>query len=124
MAAYSMDLRERVAAASDEGAETRAELAERFAVSPSWIRRLLQRRRATGSLAPRPHGGGRAPAFDAAAARRLRAAVSAAPDATLRELAAAAGVACGTSATDRALRRLGITRKKSRSGRPSRTGLT
>jgi transposase len=117
-----MDLRERVVAACDEGTDTRAEIAERFSVSESWIRRLLQRRRETGSIAPRPRGGGQPPAFDGDAAQRLRQAVAADPDATLRELAEAVGVACSTSATDRALRRLAITRKKSRSGPPSRTG--
>jgi transposase len=124
MAAYSMDLRERVAAACDEGADTRQEVAERFAVSVSWVRRLLQRRRETGSLAPRPRGGGQPPAFDAAAADRLRRAVAATPDATLKELARASAVACSTSAVDRALARLGLTRKKSRPGPRSRTGRT
>lgn len=124
MAAFSMDLRVRVAAACDDGAETRAEIAERFTVSESWIRRLLQRRRASGSLAPKPHGGGQPPAFDPAAADRLRRAVNAAPDATLEELARASGVACSTSAVDRALGRLGITRKKRRCGPRSRTGRT
>jgi transposase len=123
MAAYSMDLRERVVAACDEGLDTHAEIAERFRVSESWIRRLLQRRE-TGSIAPKPHGGGRPSAFAGEAAERLRGAVAADPDATLEELAAASGVACGTSAVDRALRRLGITRKKSRGGPPNRTGRT
>jgi transposase len=114
MAAYSMDLRQRVVAACDDGFDTRAEIAERFAVSPAWIRRLLQRRRETGSIAPKPHGGGQPPAFDRAGAVRLRRAVAATPDATLKELARASGVACSTSAVERGLRRLGITRKKTR----------
>ena len=124
MAAYSMDLRVRIAAACDAGDETRAEIADRFAVSESWVRRLLQRRRTTGSLAPKPHGGGQPPAFDAAAADRLRRAVATTPDATLQELARASGVPCSTSAVDRTLRRLGITRKKRRSGPRSTTGRT
>lgn len=124
MAAYSMDLRERVVAACDEGLDTRVEVAERSSVSPSRVRRLLQRRRETGSIAPRPHGGGEPPAFDGEASGRPREAVAAAPDATLRELAVATGVACGTSATDRASARPGITRQKSRPGPPSRTGPT
>jgi transposase len=122
MRTYSMDLRERIVAACDDGMETRAEIAERFSVSESWIRRLLQRRRESGSIAPKPHGGGQAPAFDGQAAERLRRAVAAKPDATLKELARASRVACSTSAVDRALRRLGVTRKKSRFGPPSRTG--
>ncbi len=121
MRALSMDLRERVAAACDEGFDTRSEIAERFSVSESWIRRLLQRRRDTGSLAPRPHRGGHPPAFDAEAARKLREAVKATPDATLKELAEATGVACSTSAVDRTLRRLRIPWKKSRRMPPSRT---
>lgn len=119
--AYSMDLRERVAAACDEGIDTRAEVAERFSVSESWIRRLLQRRRDSGSLAPKPHRGGHPPAFDVEAAQRLRDAVKATPDATLKELAEATGVACSTSAVDRTLRRLRIPWKKSRRMPPSRT---
>jgi transposase len=121
---YSMDLRERVVAACDARDGTREQIAARFSVSVSWIRDLLKRRRETGSIAARPRGGGRAPAFDAEAAGRLRDAVRADDDATLAELAAAAGVACGPSAVHRALVRLGISRKKSRGGRPSRTGPT
>ena len=122
MKAYSMDLRERVVAACDEGVDTREEIAERFGVSVSWIRDLLKRRRETGSIAALPRGGGRAPAFDEAAAARLREAVRDRDDATLEELAKAAGVACRASAVHRRSARLGITRKKNRGGRPSRTG--
>ena len=121
MKTYSMDIRERVVAACGRGDATQAQVAARFAVSVRWVGDLLRRRRETGSVAPRPRGGGRAPAFDAEAATRLRAAVRADDDATLGELARAAGVACSAPAVYRALRRLGITREKSRGGRPSRT---
>jgi transposase len=121
MRAYSTDLRDRVVAACDAGDATREQIASRFSVSVAWIRKLMRQRRETGSVAPLPHGGGRAPAFDAEADRRLREAVRADDDATLRELADAAGVACCASAVHRALKRLGITRKKRPGGRPSRT---
>jgi transposase len=121
MKAYSIDLRERVVAACDAGDATREQVAARFAVSVPWIRKLLRRRRETGSIEPKPRGGGRAPAFDDEAAGRLRAAARSDDDATPEELARAAGVACCASAVHRALARLGITRKKSRGGRPSRT---
>src|SRR3954452_22977782 len=98
MKAYSMDLRERVVAACDACDATREQIAARFSVSVSWIRDLMRRRRKTGSIAPKPHGGGRPPAFAAEAAQRLRAAVDADDDATLAELAEAAGVACVPSA--------------------------
>ncbi len=120
MRTYSMDLRERVVAACDARDGTREQIAARFSVSVSWIRDLLKRRRETGSIAPRPRGGGRAPAFDKATGERLRRAVRDHNDATLVELAEAAGVSCCPSAVDRALTRMGITRKKSRGGRPSR----
>lgn len=121
MAAYSMDLRVRMVAACDARDGTRAEIAARFSVSEAWIRKLLRQRRDTDSIAPRPHGGGRRPAFDAAAAARLHQAVRDDNDATLAERAEAAGVACSPAAVFRALDRLGITRKKSPGGRPSRT---
>ena len=79
-------------------------------MSESWVRRLLQRRRETFSIAPKPRGGGQPPAFDGAA-------VAADSHALLKELAAASGVACSTSAVHRALKRLGITRKKVAPGR-------
>jgi transposase len=118
MRAYSIDLRERVVAARDG---TREQIAGRFSVSVARIRRLMPRRRETDSIAPRPRGGGRAPAFDDEAAGRLREAVRADSDATLAELARAAGVSCCASAVHRAPARLGIARKRSRGGRPSRT---
>src|SRR4051794_41863731 len=116
MKPYSMDLRERVVAACDARDGTREQIAARFSVSDSWIRDLLKRRRETGSIAPRPRGGGRAPAFDEAAAARLREAVRDDDDATLAELAGAAGVACSPAATFPALVHLGIPRKKKRGG--------
>ena len=121
MRTYSMDLRERVVAACDRGDGTRRHIAERFCVSVAWVHRLLQRRRHAGSIAPKPRGGGRTSAFDTASNERLRTANQAHQHATLAELRDAAGVACSLSAVDRAVKRLGLTRKKSRGGRPSRT---
>jgi transposase len=122
MRAYSTDLRQRVVAAYDACEGTQEQVAARFAVSVSWVRKLLRQRRATGSIGPRPHGGGHPPAFDDAADARLRRAVRDDSDATLEELGRASGVVCSPSAVYRALDRLGIARKKSRGGRPSRSG--
>jgi transposase len=120
MHSYSMDLRERVVAACDRGEQSREQVAKRFCVSVAWVYRLLARRRDTGSIAPKPHGGGRPPAFRGESAERLRKAVEDCPDATLEELRQAAGVDCGTSAVFRALNRLGLPRKKSPNGLLSR----
>jgi transposase len=96
------------------------EIARRFCLGIAWLYRLLQRRRQTGSIEPKPHGGGQKAAFDPPAAERLRQAVADRPDATLEELRQAVGVACGTSAVPRALDKLGLPRKKSPSELPSR----
>ena len=63
MAPYSIDLRERVAAAVDHREGSQREIARRFRVSLSFIVRLLQRRRQADTLAPKPHGGGPRPAL-------------------------------------------------------------
>jgi transposase len=112
MNAYSMDLRERVVTACDRGEGTREEVAKRFCVSIAWVYRLLQRRRQTGSIAPKPPGGGQKPAFDDDAIERLRQAVADCPDATPGELRHATGAACSTAAVHRALEKLGLPRKK------------
>lgn len=122
MRAYSTDLRQRVVAAYDAREGSQEQIAARFSASTSWVRKLLRPRRAIGSIDPLPHGGGRAPAFDDAAAARLRDAVQADDDATPAELARSSGVACSVPAVFRALDRLGITRRKRHGGRPSRTG--
>jgi transposase len=122
MNAYSNDLRQRVVAAYDARQGTQEQVAARFAVSTSWVRKLLRQRRTIGSIEPKPHGGGHAKAFDASTEARLRQAVRDDSDATLEELGRLAGVACSVSAVYRTLDRLGITRKKSRGGPPSRTG--
>ena len=93
MKAYSTDLRERVVVACDASDATREQIANRFSVSLAWFRKLIQQRRETGSIELKPHGGGRAPAFDGPGSTRFREAARA-DDATLEELGRAAGVSC------------------------------
>jgi transposase len=52
MAPYPMDLRKPVARASDASLDADA-VAAKYDVSRAWVHRLIQRRRETGSLAPR-----------------------------------------------------------------------
>jgi transposase len=86
MEALSVNLRERVVAACDEGSDTQPEIAKRFAVSVSFITKLLRRRRLTGSVAAKPRGGGRRPALGPRDLGRVRHLVAEQPDATLAEL--------------------------------------
>ena len=119
-AAYSQDLRDRVLAARDRGLPTKR-VADLFAVSASWVRRVVQRRREHRETGPRPRGGATRVKIDP---RRLRALALEHPDATARELHGLLGIACSVSAVDAALRRGGLTYKKRRSAPPSRTGPT
>jgi transposase len=58
MQAYSLNLRQRVVSACENGVETILEVAERFEVSDSFIKKLLRRKRTTGDIAPIGHRGG------------------------------------------------------------------
>lgn len=116
MKAYSPDLRERVAAACAVGDRSIPQVAAQFSVSGSFVDKLLQRQRTSGSLAALPHRGGPAPALDAAARTQLAAAVAQQPDATLDELrvqlAASGGPAVGRTTLWKALQALDLRRKK------------
>lgn len=122
MKAYSTDLRERVLHDCDAGMGTRA-VARKYRVSESWVRRLKQVRRQTGRVAPAAQRRGRVPGW-VTYADRIRAAVAGDPDATLAEYRARFALPLSRSALARALVALGLSRKKSRSGRPSRTART
>jgi transposase len=112
MRAYSTDLRERILSAVERGKGSLRELADLFVVSLSTIARLLRHYRASGSLLPKPHGGGPRPLLDADACQRLRDFVREQPDATLAELQERLGIPCSPSTLCRTLQRLGLSRKK------------
>ena len=109
---FSLDLRERVIKAYDQKVGAQAKVAKIFGVSVPWIKKLLRQRRETGSLAPKPHGGGRQAAFDGEKLEELKELVKQNPDATLRELGELSGVKCGVMAVWRTLKKLGVVEKK------------
>jgi len=116
---YSQDLRDRVLAACDREMKTK-QIADLFNVSPSWVRRVKQRRREHGEVAPRPPEPlVRHIKIDRA---RLRELVETRPDATLAELRSMLGVRCAESSIWKALDKMGYTFKKRRSMRPNRIG--
>jgi transposase len=116
---YSIDLRERILADCDGGLTT-SQVAAKFRVSPSWVRRLKQRRRETGQVAPAEYRHGPGPSWGSYA-QPLREAVAAQPDATLGELKARLALAVAISTLWRAVAALGLSVKKKSSGPPSRT---
>src|SRR5215211_1398667 len=122
MKAYDRDLRERVRAAKLAGEET-PDVADRYDVSPAFVRGLVRRYRQTGSIAPA--GGRRGPlplsATHGDALRRLNAE---APDLTPAEIAARLGRKVAPLTVWRALRALKLTFKKSPTSPPSGTART
>jgi transposase len=122
MTPYSTDLRRRVLKDCDAGVGTKA-VAAKFSVSESWVRKLKQQRRETGSIEPRAATPGPSPTL-APHADRLRGLVRAEPDLSAEEYRDRLGVDAAAVTVWRMLRRLGLTHKKSASGRPSRTGRT
>jgi transposase len=122
MKPYSIDLRERVLADCGAGVGTKA-VAEKFSVSPAWVRRLKQRHRDDGTVAPRSSRNRRVPKL-APHAGRIRDLVAATPDLTLAELRDALGVRVALATLWAAVAGLGLTLKKKSSAPRSRTGPT
>lgn len=119
--AYSDDLRVRIVRAVDAGASRRA-TAAKFEVSVSFVIRLVQQWRATGSARVRGTGGRPRHRLEphAELVDRLLAAKR---DITLEELRSALvreGVAVSRSGVDRYLKARGLTRKKRQRTPPSR----
>ncbi len=112
MRPYSLDLRARIVAAIDHHDGSIRWVARVFRVSTSFIVRLLQRRRATGTLDPEPHRGGRPPALTPDDLEHLAALVHAQPDAALEQLRQRGGFTCSLKTLWYALDRLDLTRKK------------
>jgi transposase len=112
MRPYSSDLRERILAAVDHHEGSIRRIARIFRVSTSFIVRLLQHRRRAGTIAPKPHRGGRPSALGPDDLERLAALVREHPDATLEQLKKRGGFRCSLKTLWYALDRLGLTRKK------------
>src|SRR4029450_13421022 len=112
MTPYSMDLRKRVARAWDASGDA-DEVAARFAVSRAWVHRLNQRRRETGSLAPRKKSKFR-PRVLAGQEQRLAALITARPDATLAELREALPTTAALSTLWLPIELVGVTVTKKR----------
>ena len=119
MAAYAMEFREAVARAYDECGSS-IEVAEQFACSEAWVRRLIQRRRETGSLAPRPQRRPNNNKLNEADLDQLEALIRQTPDMTLAELAEALGHKVSVPTVWRATQGLGLALKKSPCMPPNR----
>lgn len=126
--AISNDLRERIVARYLQDDESYDSVADHFQVGRATVNRVVNRFRRTGSVSPSPRGGGNPPWIGADELPRLKALVAEKPDRTADELAqewyARFGAALSRSSMVRALRRAGLSIKKSRSAPPNRIART
>src|SRR6478672_13795089 len=112
MTPLSQDLRQRILDTVQRREGSLSEIARRFLVSVSFITRLLRTHRSTGSLRPKPHGGGNPPVLGPEDLERLRELIRQQPDATLGECRQRLGLSCSLMTISRALDKLGLPRKK------------
>lgn len=124
MATLSLDLRERIVKAYDQGEGTQPEIARRFDVSLGMVKKLLLQRRKTGCIKARHHRAGRKKTIVAEHRIAIRQHLKAKPDMTLAELREALGLNCTLPAIHYVLVDMGLTYKKRHSGPPSKSAKT
>src|SRR3954451_9831145 len=112
MTPYSRDLRQRIVDTIQRRDGTIRQVADRFLVSLSFVTRLLPLSRNTGSVEPKPHGGGNPAVLTPEDLQRLRELIRERPDATLEECRRHLGSSCSLATISRALFRLGLPRQK------------
>jgi transposase len=114
--AYSLDLRQRIVNAYEQGLGTIAEAADQFSVSTYFVRKMLCQWRETSNLAPLPHGGGKPASLAALQPQLLSRKVRQQSDTSLvvlqQLLSEQESVTVHLSTISRALTRLGLPRKK------------
>ena len=86
MLAYSLDLRKRVVSAYETDEATIAEIALRFSVGETFVKKMLRQKRETDSLERLPHRSGAKKRFSKADRRWLARQIKETPDLTLQEL--------------------------------------
>lgn len=114
--AYSTDLRTRVIDAWNAKEGTQAQLAERFKVSESFVKRVLRRFRTSGEKEAKPRGATVAPTIDEAALKLVQNWIEQKPDILLQELCEKLAVQQGIQVSQptmcRAVQRLRMSHKK------------
>lgn len=124
---YPIELRERAVRAYEAGEGTYDEVAERFTIGSATLERWVRRKRETGTVAPRPAGGGN---FSPVDFKILEEELVAKPDMTTFELTVAynrrvsRGQRVHRSSIQRALARAGYVFKKNARGRRKSTART
>ncbi|EGJ28829.1 MULTISPECIES: helix-turn-helix domain-containing protein [Moorena] len=116
MKAYSVDLRQKIIDAYNQGNISQRKLAQQFNVALSFVQKLLKQYRETGNIAPKVRTKQTPIKLTPEQLNILRDLVIKNQDATLDELriwlAEETGVLIGRSTVDRMIKRLNLTRKK------------
>ncbi|WP_426745462.1 transposase [Myxococcus faecalis] len=122
-APISIDLRQRIVDAWRARQVPLDTIARQFQVGSATVKRLIRDYRQTGSVAPRPHGGGRPPLISDAKLERVQRLVEQHPDWTSQELTVAYArqfdEAVSIATMQRALVRLGFSRGRRPAARPA-----
>lgn len=116
MQAYSLNFRQKVVLAYENGLETILKVAERFDVSPSFIKKMLAQKRSTGDVRPIGHRGGQQKRLTDKHRKWLLKTVLAEPDITLADLQERLekekNISVSVPTLSRELRKLNLRRKK------------
>ncbi len=117
MSAYSRDVRQRVVSAGEAGGGTSAEVAARFQVGPTLVKKMPRQWREGGDLPPRPHGGGATASWGTSHRQKLAQQGKKAPAAPLEEVRQLLGETAQGTVSEapgcRALPRFPVARKTS-----------
>jgi transposase len=114
MQPYPMAIRRQIIAKYQRGLDT-TDIAEDYGYCVAGVRRIRQRYEETGSLEPQVGKVGRKPKFDQPTLEKMRQAITQRQDITLAELREVIGIQVDLSTYCRAVKKLGLTFKKSRS---------
>ncbi|AFY36557.1 transposase-like protein [[Leptolyngbya] sp. PCC 7376] len=114
--AYSLDLRQKIVDAYERGGVSQSSLARQFGVAKSFVQKLLDQKRLTGSIAPKKRSQQTPPKLNEEHQTILRQLLTKKNDATLAELCdemeKRTGLRVANSTMHRTLRRMGYSLKK------------
>jgi transposase len=123
MEAYPTLVRKRIIELYEQNKQTK-EIAELFGICRSGTRRVKQRLRELGTIAPLPRNAGRKPKLTAELGQKIRDHIAAHPDCTRAQLKAALQLSVSLQSISKWLRKLGLILKKSPCTPPSKIGPT
>lgn len=111
--AYSKDLRKRIIAAVEKGELNKTEIQSFFQISKTGLSYLIKHIKQTGSIDPKPYGGGRRSKFQEDDIEKIKKYLNENRDATLEEILEYTGKDASIMAVFRTLKKMGYRLKKS-----------